>query len=95
MLPFACIIYLAKLKGGDAAGWTAEVAAVRARGEATSRGALAVTGNDLIASGIVTPGPRLGEVLETLLASVLDDPTLNVRETLLARARDAVRPAGA
>lgn len=89
------LVTLAEWQGGDAAGWTAEVAAVRARGEATSRGALAVTGNDLIASGIVTPGPRLGEVLETLLASVLDDPALNVRETLLARARDAVRPAGA
>lgn len=88
------LVTLAGWHDVGAAGWIAEVAAVRARGEATSRAMLAVTGNDLIAAGIVTPGPRLGEMLEALLASVLDDPALNVREALLARARDAVRQAG-
>jgi tRNA nucleotidyltransferase (CCA-adding enzyme) len=33
------------------------------------------------------PGPKLGEVLRTLLEEVTDDPEKNTRETLLARAR--------
>jgi|CXWL01.1.fsa_nt_gi tRNA nucleotidyltransferase (CCA-adding enzyme) len=89
------LVTLAGWRGEGPAGWTVEVAAVRARGEATTRGALAVTGTDLMAEGIVTPGPRLGELLELLLAGVLEDPALNERELLLARARDAMRQADA
>ncbi|MGL6279356.1 MAG: hypothetical protein ACRC50_07360, partial [Gaiella sp.] len=44
---------------------------------------LAVGGDDLVASGIPA-GPAVGEVLRGLLARVVDDPTLNRRETLLA-----------
>lgn len=48
---------------------------------------LAVKGNDLAAAGIA-PGPRMGEVLRALLEVVLDDPTLNTHEDLLARAQN-------
>lgn len=72
---------------GAAAAWTAEVAAVRARGEATSRAELAVTGNDLVDAGIAIPGPALGAALERLLELVLEDPTLNERARLLELAR--------
>jgi tRNA nucleotidyltransferase (CCA-adding enzyme) len=47
---------------------------------------LAVNGHDLQHLGI-PPGPRLGQVLETLLHQVLDDPTRNTREYLLAAAQ--------
>ncbi len=45
---------------------------------------LAVKGEDLIAAG-VRAGPEVGEVLQRLLAEVLDDPARNTREYLLAR----------
>jgi putative nucleotidyltransferase with HDIG domain len=47
---------------------------------------LAVDGDDLIALGF-EPGPRLGQVLNELLDEVVDDPHLNARDALLARAR--------
>ena len=50
---------------------------------------LAITGEDLIAAGM-RPGPAMGEVLRRLLDEVLDDPTLNTRERLLARAKELV-----
>ncbi len=46
---------------------------------------LAVDGADLIAAGF-SEGPQLGHVLQTLLAEVVDDPDLNLREQLLSRA---------
>lgn len=56
---------------------------------------LAVTGNDLIRSGL-KPGPRFGRILDGLLDRVLEDPALNCRETLLELASilagDAERP---
>jgi tRNA nucleotidyltransferase (CCA-adding enzyme) len=47
---------------------------------------LAVNGNDLQRLGI-TAGPRLGQILQTLLSHVLDDPTQNTRARLLALAQ--------
>jgi tRNA nucleotidyltransferase (CCA-adding enzyme) len=47
---------------------------------------LSVDGTDLIGLGYV-PGPDLGRTLDALLEAVVDDPTLNRRETLLARAK--------
>jgi putative nucleotidyltransferase with HDIG domain len=47
---------------------------------------LAVDGNDLIASGY-RQGPVLGAALARLLDLVVDDPSRNERETLLAEAR--------
>jgi len=46
---------------------------------------LAVDGTDLIELGY-RPGPVLGQTLADLLDEVVDDPSLNRRETLLARA---------
>jgi tRNA nucleotidyltransferase (CCA-adding enzyme) len=46
---------------------------------------LAVDGTDLIELGY-RPGPALGQTLAELLDEVVDDPSLNKRETLLARA---------
>jgi tRNA nucleotidyltransferase (CCA-adding enzyme) len=46
---------------------------------------LAVDGTDLIGLGY-RPGPELGRTLAELLDDVVDDPSLNRRETLLARA---------
>jgi tRNA nucleotidyltransferase (CCA-adding enzyme) len=46
---------------------------------------LAVDGDDLRAFG-VAGGPELGRVLQRLLALVIEDPSLNTREQLLARA---------
>ena len=75
------------LEHGAPAPWAATVEGVRSRGEATSRGQLAVTGDDLIKAG-VERGPAVGATLDRLLAAVLEDPALNTREVLLARARE-------
>jgi putative nucleotidyltransferase with HDIG domain len=48
---------------------------------------LAVTGDDLIEFGF-TPGPALGAALQALLDAVLDEPALNTRDELLARAKE-------
>ena len=45
-------------------------------------GELAINGRDLKALGL-QPGPRFGEIMDTLLVRVLEDPNLNDRETLL------------
>ena len=45
---------------------------------------LAVTGRDLIQAGI-EPGPRLGEILSTLLEEVIEEPGMNQKEILLRR----------
>ena len=47
---------------------------------------LAVDGSDLIELGY-SEGPKLGSALESLLDDVVEDPTLNTRDELLARAR--------
>jgi tRNA nucleotidyltransferase (CCA-adding enzyme) len=77
------LVALARWHGLDADGWTSEVAAIRARGEATSRAELAVTGDDLIAAGIAERGRRLGVLLERLLDAVLENPSRNTREELM------------
>ena len=48
---------------------------------------LALSGDDLIAEGF-EPGPELGRVLGELLAAVVDEPELNTRNELLARAKE-------
>ncbi|HEY3935099.1 MAG TPA: hypothetical protein VGL65_10855 [Gemmatimonadales bacterium] len=79
---------LALWRGEAAAGWPAAMDAVRARGEATARSGLAVTGDDLVAAGIPR-GPAVGHALTRLLDAVLDDPARNTRDALLAIARDS------
>ena len=60
------------------------VSSIRAAKDPLTLKDLAVTGDDLIAAG-VRPGPELGETLARLLADVLEDPTRNTRDQLLAR----------
>lgn len=52
-----------------------------------TQGQLAVDGNDLVAELGISPGPRVGALLRLLLEAVLDDPSTNTRERLLALAR--------
>ena len=51
---------------------------------------LAVTGSDLIAAGM-KPGKEIGEVLQKLLAEVLDEPALNTKEVLLEKAKSLIK----
>ncbi len=53
-------------------------------------GKLAVTGQDLIALGMM-PGPKMGALLKQLEELVLDDPSLNEPERLLAEARKRLK----
>jgi tRNA nucleotidyltransferase (CCA-adding enzyme) len=50
-----------------------------------TRADLAVTGVDVQALG--ASGPEVGRVLSTLLEEVLEEPSRNLREQLLQRAR--------
>ena len=54
---------------------------------------LAIGGRELRELGI-EPGPAMGAVLERLLQRVVDDPSLNTRERLLALAREAAASGG-
>lgn len=47
---------------------------------------LALRGDDLIKELSLTPSPKIGTLLDVLLAEVIEDPTKNNRENLLARA---------
>ena len=81
------LLALWRLRHGSDAPWASVVAEIRQRGDAVTRGALAVDGHDLLVLG-VPPGPRVGEALDYLLERVLDDPSLNTRDRLLALARE-------
>jgi tRNA nucleotidyltransferase (CCA-adding enzyme) len=48
---------------------------------------LAIDGNDLRAAGL-QPGPRFGAILNDLLERVIEDPSLNTPDALLAIVRD-------
>lgn len=75
------------IRTGVPAPWAAVVGEIRARGDALERGSLAVSGNDLAAAGLAR-GPAMGTLLGRLLDEVLEDPTRNTREALMARARE-------
>lgn len=51
---------------------------------------LAITGHDLMTNLCLKPGPGIGAILDVLLAEVIEDPSKNTRETLLARAEELV-----
>lgn len=74
------------LRHGGQTPWSAAMAEIRRRGDPLTRADLAIGGADLQELGI--NGPRIGETLAALLERVLDDPTLNTRESLLAIARE-------
>jgi tRNA nucleotidyltransferase (CCA-adding enzyme) len=46
-----------------------------------------VDGHDLVELGFA-PGPQLGRILDELLDAVVEEPSLNTRDELLARAED-------
>jgi hypothetical protein len=81
------LVDLWELRHGLPFPWAGAIADARAAGVPLQRADLAVTGNDLLEAGVAA-GPLVGQVLERLLALVVDDPTLNARETLLARAKE-------
>jgi tRNA nucleotidyltransferase (CCA-adding enzyme) len=70
---------LAKLK--------VRVAGVLTAKDALSVRELAVDGKDVMRELAIAPSRRVGEILEMLLEKVVEDPTLNERETLLALIR--------
>jgi hypothetical protein len=80
------LMLLARYRRGGPAAWQETVRGIRERKEATARGQLAVTGDDLRAAGVAA-GPELGKILERLLGAVLDDPSRNTRESLLGLVR--------
>ncbi|HXF58590.1 MAG TPA: HD domain-containing protein [Candidatus Saccharimonadales bacterium] len=65
----------------------ARVEATLAAEEALSVRDLAVNGEDVMRAMRLPPGPRVGEILDQLLEEVLENPSLNRRETLLERVR--------
>lgn len=76
-----------RLRHGDWPPWRSMVESIRSRGDAIRVKDLAVSGEDLIAMGIV-PGPKLGQILGKLLDHVIEDPRLNTRDTLLSLAKE-------
>jgi tRNA nucleotidyltransferase (CCA-adding enzyme) len=73
------------LRHGKEPWWALPVGEIRGRGDPLTRSDLAITGTDLQALG--ASGPRVGQILGTLLDRVLDEPALNTREGLLVLAR--------
>jgi len=63
------------------------VAKVVRAGAALTVRALAIDGHDLAKMGL-RPGPIFGEIFRILLDEVVEDPSLNDRDRLLARARE-------
>jgi poly(A) polymerase/tRNA nucleotidyltransferase (CCA-adding enzyme) len=53
-----------------------------------TRSKMAVNGDVLIEELGLTPGPRLGAILDALFEEIIDDPSRNEREYLLQRARE-------
>ncbi|HKK54367.1 MAG TPA: CCA tRNA nucleotidyltransferase [Patescibacteria group bacterium] len=49
---------------------------------------LNINGNDLIKELKIEPSPKIGAILEVLLAEVIEDPKLNEHELLLKRAKE-------
>lgn len=49
---------------------------------------LAVNGTDLMSELKIPAGPKIGAILDVLLAEVIEDPKINAKETLLKRAND-------
>jgi tRNA nucleotidyltransferase (CCA-adding enzyme) len=72
------------------AGLKGHVARILAERPAMSTRDLEVNGHDLMRALELQPGPILGELLDALLDAVTNDPTLNQREALIARARDVL-----
>ncbi len=76
-----------RLRHAAAPAWEAVAKAIRARGEPLARKDLSISGSDLMAIG-VRQGPEIGNLLDRLLARVIDNPALNTREDLLRLAKE-------
>ena len=79
----------------DLDGFRARIAAELAAGPILDRSALAVDGSDLMAELGLPPGPELGRLLDSLFERVVDKPSLNERDRLVALARSLVDRAAA
>jgi len=66
----------------------AHVARVLAEGAALSTRDLAVNGHDLVSELRLAPSRIIGELLDALLEAVIEDPGVNEKNALLARARE-------
>ncbi|MBR4873252.1 MAG: hypothetical protein IKV00_05375, partial [Clostridia bacterium] len=75
-----------KTKTGTETQTVEAVEGILRRGDCLSVSALAVNGRELMSIGF--GGREIGTTLDKLLSAVLEDPTLNTREALLALARD-------
>lgn len=64
---------------------------VRQNQQPTGVSSLALNGNDLIQNGW-KPGAQMGQILNGLTDKIVDDPSLNNKETLLGIARDTWPP---
>jgi tRNA nucleotidyltransferase (CCA-adding enzyme) len=87
-----------RAKGKDPSADLSQIAALRdhvarvlAAGSALNLSDLAITGRDLASELGLTPGPKFGVILRALLEAVVEDPSLNTREHLLARAAELAR----
>ena len=49
---------------------------------------LALKGTDLMQGLGITPGPKVGAILDVLLSEVIENPTLNEKESLLNRSKE-------
>ena len=51
----------------------------------------ALAASEIIREKILSPSPLMGKILNTLLDEVIENPSLNEREKLIARARELVQ----
>lgn len=56
--------------------------------DAVSVKMLKINGNDLMKELSIAPGPKIGAILDVLLAEVIEDASKNERESLLERAKE-------
>jgi len=63
------------------------IKSVSAQGDAISVKDLAISGNDIVQTGI-QPGPIIGLILKEILEAVIDDPSLNTKEKLVGIAQE-------
>jgi tRNA nucleotidyltransferase (CCA-adding enzyme) len=75
-----------RLRHGREPEWEGVLANIRRQGDPLTRAQLAISGSDLLELGI--EGRDVGSTLSALLDRVLEQPSLNHRETLLALARE-------
>jgi len=75
-----------RLRHGAEAPWTSAMMRIRQNKDPLTRSELAISGSDLLALGV--RGPDVGQTLTQLLNRVLEEPSLNNRDGLLALARE-------